>query len=195
MVTAGQELQRIQTRSMQLGGWGCGYHVVNGLKQVQHAHSMCLNGWQEYTENIEGVVSLLAHRDDGKIVFGHQESWFPTLTAQADNGMFVHSNLKTYKGDLQLDADLNEDNCTETTPPVCRHESKKMRQHVVAFAGGLTIQAKKLMSLGGVWESPKQPWDEEVPKKVKKVSILPQYCQLFRQNSHALMHNALMIAV
>ena len=140
-------MQRIQTRSLTLGGWGCTHHVVNAMKQ-------------EYTSGIEGVVSLLAHRDDGKIVFGETMSWFPTLTAQADNGLFVHSDLKTYKGDLQLDADLNEDNCTDINKPdeegvwhkeggvpghasgsiVCRSNSTKLRQHVVAFAGELTIQ-------------------------------------------------------
>ena len=128
-------MQRIQTRSLTLGGWGCTHHVVNGMKQ-------------EYTSGIEGVVSLLAHRDDGKIVFGETMSWFPTLTAQADNGLFVHSDLKTYKGDLQLDADLNEDNCTDTNAgPVCRSNSTKLRQHVVAFAGDLTIQVYTTVQL------------------------------------------------
>ncbi|MBX3357783.1 MAG: filamentous hemagglutinin N-terminal domain-containing protein [Phycisphaeraceae bacterium] len=93
MSITGAELSRITADSLELGRVNLGGNIVaDGVTSAN-------------LSNIAGTVTLLAGGNGSSITFSGGASSFPTLVANADNGITVSADLSTTVGDLSLDAD------------------------------------------------------------------------------------------
>jgi hypothetical protein len=112
------ELQRIQSKGMQVGGL-----VNQNIKIVGVVPTTITN-----------IITLLAQADDQKLQFLTTSSTFPALAAWADNGINVETSITTLTGDLWMDADLDHDVADDT-------------DNNMAFSTGKTITSRNIMTL------------------------------------------------
>lgn len=130
---SGSELQQVTSNGMRVGGnvpHNCANQAVN---EVLLAH----------TVGISNVVSLLAERDDAKVLFEGSYSTFKTLHVKADNGIVLGINytLSTDETDLYLDGD-SEDSSTGD------------RLNIVELSHGSTLHAREKITLESTTGNP-----------------------------------------
>lgn len=92
---SGAELERITAAGLSIGGTTNGNLTVDGVTAAQSA-------------NIAGSVTLRATGSGRSIAFSGGASTFRSLTAEADNGISVSTNITTTIGDLVLDGDFDD---------------------------------------------------------------------------------------
>jgi len=150
----GDEMQKIHTTGISMGGYVCGNVIVNHVE----AH---------HGANIEGIFTLAAVREDSHIIVGDAPSSFNALVIQADNGIFISGDLSTTSdefGILTIDGDMHEDERINGTYKPTSYTAERKHRAVV-FADGLTVTAKMTLSLGGVWEEKRIRWKARQAKK------------------------------
>jgi hypothetical protein len=88
------EVQRLTTSGLSIGGMSSGSVTVGGVSEFQ-------------SSSVGGIVTIAATSDDAQVSFSAQEAAFGAVAAQADNGIFLDSDMVTQSGNLTLDADID----------------------------------------------------------------------------------------
>lgn len=91
-----EELSRMSSgKGLQLGGEGTvRIEITGGLSEAS-------------TSGIQGTVEMVAGNTAGKIIFQGGEAAFRALTAEADGGLELWSDVTTHVGDLKLDGNMH----------------------------------------------------------------------------------------
>jgi len=97
-----------------------------------HIHVVGLNN--AHTAGLTGIVTLIASVDDSYIKFDGTASSFHSLSAQADNGIFVQVDLTTTVGGMYLDGDIEDSGSSDAA-------------HTLQFSNNRLITAKTLITL------------------------------------------------
>jgi hypothetical protein len=117
------DLQSINAVGFTLGSHVNGDITVSGVTAVS-------------SNNIQGIVSLVATGDDARISFKGLSSTFNALAVQADNGIDVHTDVNTDVGSLNINGDFDASNTDDA-------------QNTVSFAGDTTLNAIGLLYVNG----------------------------------------------
>ena len=104
MTIEGAEFGLMTCTGFSIGSLGqCGSQVIGNITKAN-------------TENIGGIVSLLAIRPGAGMTFTAGSTTFNTLNVQADAGISVEQGINSIVGKLHLDSDAdNSDNLEVTT--------------------------------------------------------------------------------
>jgi hypothetical protein len=125
------EMQRIQSSGLVLGGTVSGNIVVSNVTKSD-------------SRTIEGVISLIAQRDDASIVFSVTASTFYGLAALADNGVQVQVDLTATDAYMMLDGDADDSSSSDGL-------------NLLSIDGARTLQSGTSMTLdstsGGIHRS------------------------------------------
>ena len=125
LVITSQELSNITAATLVVGGTTTTSITVSTVDQPV------------YTANI-GLLTLDALTNGGKITFSNTASKFQALSANADNGISVQTNLTTTTGDLSLNGDA--DNAPASVSPV--DNIGFVAGITLTSAGSITLQAQ-----------------------------------------------------
>ena len=122
MAIDGTEFGFITCNGLSIGSIGqCGSQVIGNITSNQ-------------TQNIAGIVSLLAIRPGAGMAFRGGSTTFNTLNMQADAGVSVESSVHAIVGKLHLDSDYDNSNNLEATTDL-------------VFIGDLTVSAASILTL------------------------------------------------
>jgi hypothetical protein len=91
------EVQRVTSGGLVVGGPISALITTTGLTAAN-------------TNAIAGIVTVMASRDNAKVVFGSSASTFYGLAAQADNGVVLEVDLTASLGVMTLDGDMDDSN-------------------------------------------------------------------------------------
>lgn len=115
------EVGRIACEGLMLGGPICGHQRVGGISDAT-------------SSNILGIVTLLANRDDQWVTFQGAGATFAALSVQADNAVYVKTDVTSTTGILYLDADLEDSYYQDSI-------------NTLKFTDAVTVTAKTLITL------------------------------------------------
>jgi len=120
LAISGGEVQRLSSTGFVLGGPQCGSMLIYDISK-------------QNSDFISSVVTLLATRDDARVIFDGTSSTFSTLDVLADNGVIVKADLVTTVGAMYLNGDTDN--------------SSSMDTNLFYFEQTRTITAKAMMTL------------------------------------------------
>ena len=105
------------------------------------------------SDGIDGIVTIIASRDNSKVYIQGTPSTFYAFAAQADNGVVVKSDLTADAASIFLDGDSDQSSTSDSTNTITFTDSRTATAEMVltlaAFsgtlvpAGGLTLAAGK----------------------------------------------------
>ena len=88
-------LNKFYGGGVTVGGTTCGSAVVKGVTSTN-------------SENIAGVLTLSAVRDNGQVTFSGDASTFHALSAKADDGIHVEADVTSTGGSIYFDGNADD---------------------------------------------------------------------------------------
>jgi hypothetical protein len=91
----GTDLQMVVASGLVIGGNACGSQTVSGVEA-------------DHSNNVGGVVSLIATRNLASVLFTSLASTFNALGVQTDDGVQIHIDVTTDVGGLFMNGDYDK---------------------------------------------------------------------------------------